>query len=116
MADQPAGVPVAAAQLPGGGVLRVTEEDAQGSQSRSGGSPGSQTLSLRYDAPALGPVDLRFDLDAGSLRVNVSVAPGTPLSLAQARADELRDALTTGVGRPASVTVTPRHEPLDVYA
>jgi hypothetical protein len=116
MADQPAGVPVAAAQLPGGGVLRVTEEDAQGSQSRSGGSPESQTLSLRYDAPALGPVDLRFDLDAGSLSVNVSVAPGTPLSLAQARADELRDALTTGVGRPASVTVTPRHEPLDVYA
>ena len=117
MTDQPVGVPVPGAELPGGGVLRVTEEDtSEESGSGSRGSPGSQTLSLRYDAPALGAVDLRFDLDPGSLRLSVSVAPGTPLSLAQARADQLRDALTTGVGRPATVTVSPRHEPLDVYA
>ncbi|MGZ4195993.1 MAG: hypothetical protein ACXVUE_15270 [Solirubrobacteraceae bacterium] len=114
MSDQP---PLAtpAAELPGGGAIRVTEEeDTEGS--RSGGSRHSRTLSLRYDAPKLGAFDLRFDLDPSSLRVNVSVAPGTPLSLAQARAEQLRDALTAGVGRPATVTVTPRHEPLDVYA
>ncbi|HEX4672639.1 MAG TPA: hypothetical protein VH279_10240 [Solirubrobacteraceae bacterium] len=117
MSDQPAGVPVPAAELPGGGMLRVTEEDAS-EESRSGsrGSPGSQTLSLRYDAPTVGAVDLRFDLDPGCLRVSVSVAAGTPLSLAQARADELRDALSACVGRPATVIVSPRHEPLDVYA
>lgn len=115
MSDQPPGVALPAAELPGGGVLRVSEEeDSEGS--RSGGSPDSQTLSLRYDAPTLGAVDLRFDLDPGSLRVNVSVAPGTPLSLAQARAEELRSALTEGVGRQATVTVNPRHEPLDLYA
>ena len=39
---------------------------------------GSQTLSLHYDAPTLGPVDLRFDL-AGSLQVTVSVTAGEPL-------------------------------------
>jgi hypothetical protein len=117
MSDQPAGVSVPGAELPGGGVLRVTEEDtSEESGSGSRGSPGSQTLSLRYDAPTLGAVDLRFDLDPGSLRVSVSVAPGTPLSVAQARADELREALTAGVGRPATVTVSPRHEPLDLYA
>lgn len=116
MSDQPPGAALAAAELPGGGVLRVTEEEAEGSSSGSGGSPGSQTLSLRYDAPALGAVDLRFELDPGSLRVSVSVGAGTPLSLAQARAHALRDALTAGVGRPATVTVSPRHEPLDVYA
>jgi hypothetical protein len=116
MSDQAAGVPVAAAELPGGGVLRVTEEESDESSSGSGGSRGSQTLSLRYDAPTLGAVDLRFELDTGALRVSVSVGAGTPLSLAQARADALRDALTAGVGRPATVTVTPRHEPLDVYA
>jgi len=116
MSDQPP-LPAPSAELPGGASLRVTEEeDSEGSSSGSGGSPDSQTLSLRYDAPTLGAFDLRFDLDSGSLRVNVSVAAGTPLSLAQARADELRDALTEGVGRPATVTVTPRHEPLDVYA
>jgi len=116
MSDQAPALAATAAELPGGGVLRVTEEEADGSGSGSGGSPGSQTLSLRYDAPALGAVDLRFDLDPGSLRVSVTVAPGTPLSLAQARAEALRDALTAGVGRPATVTVTARHEPLDVYA
>ena len=110
-------MPVPGAELPGGGVLRVTEEDtSEESGSGSRGSPGSQTLSLRYDAPTLGAVDLRFDLEPGSLRVSVSVGAGTPLSLAQTRADELRDALTAGVGRPATVTVSPRHEPLDVYA
>jgi len=113
MSDPPPGAPLAAAELPGGGVLRVTEEEAEGSASGSG---GSQSLSLRYDAPALGAVDLRFELDPGSLRVSVSVGAGTPLSLARARADQLRDALTAGVGRPATVTVSPRHEPLDVYA
>lgn len=116
MSDQPPGAPLAAAELPGGGLVRVTEEEADGSASASGGSPGSQSLSLRYDAPALGAVDLRFELDPGSLRVSVSVAPGEPLSLAQARADDLRSVLTEGVGRPATVTVSPRHEPLDVYA
>jgi hypothetical protein len=114
MTDQPP-VAVPVAELPGGGVLRVTEEeDSEGSH--SGGSPDTRTLSLRYDAPTLGAFDLRFELEPGSLRVRVSVAPGEPLSLAQARADQLRDALTAGVGRPATVTVTPRREPLDLYA
>src|SRR5690348_393283 len=72
MSDQAASVPAPAAQLPGGGVLRVTEEEAEGSASGSGGSPGSRTLSLRYDAPTLGAFDLRFDLDPGSLRVSIS--------------------------------------------
>jgi hypothetical protein len=115
MSDQPPPLPPGA-ELPGGGFVRVTEEEAEESASGSGGSPGSQTLSLRYDAPTLGAVDLRFELDPGSLRVSVSVAAGTPVALAQARAEELRDALTAGVGRPATVTVTPRHDPLDVYA
>jgi hypothetical protein len=115
MADQPPALPPGA-ELPGGGVVRITEEESDGSQSGSDGSPGSRTLSLRYDAPTLGAFDLRFELDPGSLRVSVSVAAGTPVGLAQARAEELRDALTAGVGRPATVTVTPRHEPLDVYA
>ena len=115
MSDQPP-LPAPGAELPGGGLVRVTEEEAEESSAGSGGSSGSRTLSLRYDAPTLGALDLRFDLDPASLRVNVSVASGTPLSLAQARAEQLRAALTEGVGRPATVTVSPRHEPLDVYA
>jgi hypothetical protein len=116
LADQTPAAAAAAVPLPGGGAVRVAEDSDPDGSGRRGGSPGSQTLSLRYDAPTLGAVDLRFELDPGSLRVRVEIAPGTPLSLAQDRADWLRDALTDGVGRPASVTVAPRHEPLDLYA
>jgi ribosomal 50S subunit-recycling heat shock protein len=116
LADQTPPAASAAVPLPGGGAVRVAEDSDSDGSGRPGGSRGSQTLSLRYDAPTLGAVDLRFELDPGSLRVRVEIAPGTPLSLAQDRAERLRDALTDGVGRPASVTVAPRHEPLDLYA
>ena len=117
MSDQPAGVPVPGAELPGGGVLRVTEEDAsEESGSGSRGSPGSQTLSLRYDAPTLGAVDLRFDLEP---RLAAGERLGRRRDTAVARADA-RGRVARRADRrrrpPATVTVSPRHEPLDVYA
>jgi hypothetical protein len=98
--------------LPGGGTFQVTEREAGTSESSS---PEAHTLTLRYDAPALGAVDLRLELDPGSLRVGVSVAPGA-LEPARAGVDALRQALADAVGRPVSVTVAPRREPLDLYA
>ena len=74
------------------------------------------TLSLRYDAPALGAVDLRFELDPESLRVSATLAAGAPFDLALDGAGELGDALTEAIGRPVTVDVSPRREPLDVYA
>jgi hypothetical protein len=106
-------VPPAPAQLPGGGSVQVSERDASAS---AAASPGTHTLALRYDAPALGPVDLRFELDSGSLRVGVSLAPGDPLAVAQAGAEDLRAALAAALPQTVSVTVTPRREPLDLYA
>jgi hypothetical protein len=102
-------------QLPGGGTVRVQEDGEEGG-STAGSSPGAQRLSLRYEAPALGPVDLRFELDAGSLRVVVALAPGDPLELGQDGADELRRALGASVDKPVTVTVSGRREPLDLYA
>jgi hypothetical protein len=98
--------------LPGGGTMQVVEREA-GTPNSS--SPEAQTLTLRYDAPALGAVDLRLELDPGSLRVGVSVAPSA-LEPARAGVAELREALSAAMGRPISVTVTPRREPLDLYA
>jgi hypothetical protein len=115
LSDQSQAGAAQAIPLPGGGFVALAEDEQQGSGSGRGPAD-SRTLSLRYDAPTIGPVDLRFELDPTSLRVQVAVAPGTPLSLAQARADQLRDALTDGAGRPATVTVSQRHEPLDLYA
>jgi hypothetical protein len=100
--------------LPGGGNVQVTERDAGG----AGGQPGDhQNVVLRYDAPALGSVDLRFQLDAGALRVAVTLPAAQPLQAAQAGAESLRQALLAAVpGRAVSVTVAPRREPLDLYA
>ncbi len=78
--------------------------------------PALRRSTLRYDAPALGAVDLRFELSAGSLRVAVALAPGQPLASAQERAGELQDALQGAVAQAVSVSVEPRHDPLDLYA
>jgi hypothetical protein len=111
-----AGVPAAPAPLtvplPGGATLQVTERDARGGEA---GSP-SHTLTLRFQAPALGDVDLRFALDGGALGLGVTVDPGEPLDAARADAETLRGALAGAVQWAVSITVTPRRQPLDVYA
>lgn len=107
--------PPAAVSLPGGGELRVTQDAPEGGSSDSSRS-GAQTVALSYDAPALGALDLRFELDAGALRVHVTVAPGTAFALAQAESEGLRQALAQSGERPVSVTVSARRQPLDVYA
>ncbi len=106
-----------AATLPGGGALRVAERDS-GSGTGSGGSSGSDrhTLSLRYDAPALGAVDLHFELDPESLRLTATFAAGDPHERALDAAGDLQAALADALGRPVAVEVTSRREPLDVYA
>jgi hypothetical protein len=56
-------------------------------------------------------------MDQGALSLAVSLAPGQPLELAQAGAETLREALAASLpGRAVSVTVSPRREPLDLYA
>ncbi len=107
-----------AAQLPGGGMLRVSERDGGAGEGGAGGSDSSDrhSLSLRYDAPVLGAIDLRFELDSESLRLSATLRAGQPFESALRSADELRDALATAVGLPVTVNVSPRREPLDVYA
>jgi hypothetical protein len=107
---QPPPVPV---PLPGGGAVSVTEREAGGTGSRS---PETHTLTLRYEAPELGSVDLNFQLDPGALRLGVTVAPGASLEMARADADTLRQALADVLQRAVAVTVAPRRQPLDLYA
>ncbi len=96
---------------------RPDEADESGGDGSGKGEDGeTRSLTLRYPAPTLGPVDLRFDLDEDTLRVTVALAPGTPLAAAQAGAAELRAAVTEATNRPVTVSVLPRREPLDVYA
>lgn len=114
LSDQTAiAVPPPPVPLPGGGTVRLTERDATGHE----GSPGEgHTIALRYDAPTLGAVDLRLQLDAGSLRVTATLAHGEPVTLAQTASDALREALAASSERAVTVTIEARREPLDVYA
>jgi hypothetical protein len=114
----PGAAAASAASLPGGGSVTVSERDAGGGGGGAAGrSVDRHTLALTYDAPALGPVDLRFELDAQSLRLTATLGAGEPADRAQARADELRDALSAVIGdRAVSVDVRARREPLDLYA
>jgi hypothetical protein len=108
-------VPVAApvqVPLPGGGNVQVTERDADGA---AAASPDSHVLNLRYDGPALGAVDLRFELDPNSLRLAVTVSPRA-LAPARAAGDGLRQSLADELARAVSVTVAARREPLEIYA
>lgn len=111
-AQQPPVVPPITLPLPGGGTIQVTERDTRAG---GGASADSHMLTLHYEAPALGAVDLSFALDPQSLRLGVTVAPGT-LALAQAESEGLRQSLSDELGRAISVVVSPRREPLDVYA
>jgi hypothetical protein len=107
-----------AASLPGGGQVRVAERDADDSAGggRSGSDDGRHTLSLTYDTPSLGAIDLRFVLDPESLSVAAVLAAGDPVELAQDRAGALQDALTQALGRSVTVNISARYEPLDLYA
>ena len=83
---------------------------------RVGGEERS-TVALSFHSDALGRLDLRIELVAGK-RVSASVeAPaGRSFELADAAAGRLHDGLHARTGLDADVRVTPRREPLDVYA
>jgi hypothetical protein len=105
--------PPASVPLPGGGRLRVTDHE------KSPAEPGKaerHTLTLRYDAPTLGPLDLHFELDPTALRLTVTLPQGESFQRATTQADALEQDLHANLDRAVSVTIAPRREPLEVYA
>jgi hypothetical protein len=108
-------VAVPAAPMPGGGTVHVREREPDASGG-GGATPDRHSLALVYDAPALGSVDLRFELDPQTLRLSATFPAGEPVQQAQAAAAGLRDALSDALGRPVNVEISARREPLDLYA
>jgi hypothetical protein len=98
--------------LPNGGSVQVTERDAGGPLTAG---DQTHTLSLRYDAPTLGAIDMQFTLTAGALSLALTVAPGALAALDE-HTPRLADSLTAATERPTRVTVIPRREPLEVFA
>ena len=93
--------------------VRVEEEPRT---VRVGGEERS-TVALSFQSDALGRLDLRLEV-AGGTRVSATVeAPaGRSFDLAAAAAGRLHDGLQARTGLEPDVRVTPRREPLDVYA
>jgi hypothetical protein len=119
LSDQGLPTPAAgdAVPLPGGGTVQVAERDAGGGAGGRGGADADRhSLTLRYDAPALGAVDRRFELDPDTLRLSATLTAGDPFERALDAVGELRDALTEALGRSVAVDISPRREPLDIYA
>jgi hypothetical protein len=108
----PAAVEVPRVPLPGGGSLKVAERDAGGSLAAG---HQTHTLTLRYDAPNLGAVDLHFTLTAGSLALTVAVAPGAHETAVE-QSPRLEATLAEATERAARVTVVARREPVEVFA
>ncbi len=105
---------VVAVPLPGGASARIVvdERDRAG-----GGGREHHEVRLAYDSVALGRLELHLAMAGGeALRVHVRAAAGVPYELAERGAAQLAGAIGAATGRPAQVSVSPRHDPLDVYA
>lgn len=100
--------------LPGGEAARVYRDESEAEGEENDAAPSR--VSLVYDSPRLGPLDLVLTLEDGRVTAGVRAAAGAPFEEAQAAAADLERALGEATGRPALVSVTPRREPLDLYA
>ena len=105
--------PAVSLPLPDGNSARVSVEERQGAPS---GAEEQAGLLLAYESPALGAIQFRLRLDPGGVRTQVAVRMGQPFELADGAAGALREAIQSGTGKPAAVSVVPRRDPLSLYA
>jgi hypothetical protein len=113
----PTAAPVAVAvPLPGAANARISVDERDGG-GRGEGEGERHELRVTYASASLGRLELHLALAGGeALRVHVRAAAGPPFELARTAASELADAIGAATGKPAQVQVSPRHDPLDVYA
>lgn len=75
-----------------------------------GEGPSTQAVTVHYDSPTLGRVDVRLVLGPNGLVAGVGAAAGLPVQLAGEHAEELRAGLSRAMGRPVDVHVGRRVE------
>jgi hypothetical protein len=74
------------------------------------------TVALSFQSEALGRLDLRLEVSGTRVRAGVEAPPGRSYELADAAAARLQAGLHASTGLEADVRVTPRRDPLDLYA
>jgi hypothetical protein len=107
--------PVIGLPLPDGTQARIHVDDEDPDADRDE-DPEHASISIGYASPALGSIGFVLSLAPGAVTVHAELAAGEPFELASDAADDLRARLAEATGRAAEVTVTPRREPLDLYA
>jgi hypothetical protein len=93
---------------------RLAVEEPPARRRGADGEP-ADVVSLAFNSPELGRLDLRLELRGERLLAEVTTPAGRPHSLASTNAERLRANLEA-VGLEATVTVRPRQAPLDLYA
>lgn len=106
-------LPIVPVPLPGGMQASIHVNEREGEGRRDG---EQAAVAITYRSPALGAIDFRLALEGGSLTAHVKARQGAPHERALAQAEELRESLHRATGKPVQLTVSPRHDPLDVYA
>jgi hypothetical protein len=82
---------------------------------RGAGGELADVVSLAFNSPTLGRLDLRLELRGERILAEVTTPAGRSHSVATGGAERLRAKLEE-VGLEATVKVRPRHQPLDLYA
>lgn len=113
---QQAPPPAVGVPLPDGTQARITVAERDGDGPPGGGAGEQHEVRLTYAAARLGTLELHLALVGYALRVEVGARAGAPYELAEHAAAELQQAIVAATGRAAQVRVSPRHDPLDVYA
>jgi len=106
-------LPTLGLPLPGGARFRVEPDPS--SASADAGSSQRHAIRLRFDSPALGPLDFLLEVDPEATSATIGLAAGAADVVGSA-ANELREALATATERPATVTLHPRAESVDARA
>jgi hypothetical protein len=102
--------------LPGGQVARLFVQPDGGSDADPGRASAPQRVTLRFEAAALGRVDLALEVLPGAVTGTVHAPAGPAAQRLAEHADELRAALAQATGRPATVSVRQRGETVDLRA
>ena len=109
----PPAPPPPAVPLPGGASARIVVDERDGAGHDE--AREHHEVRLTYASATLGPLELHLALaGADVVRVTGRARAGTAFELADASAAGLAEAIGAATGRTAQVTVSPRHDPLDV--
>jgi hypothetical protein len=96
--------------LPDGAQAQMRLEVVEDDDPLHPGGASTKAVTVHYDSPALGRVDVRLVLGPNGLVAGVGAAAGAPVRLAEEHLGELRAGLSRAMGRPVDVHVGRRTE------